>query len=81
LSKHAHNKSNVVDGCHFEKLPYLRNGLTGILKKKFSRHNRAVFHQISMKLECGPMPNLMVALPNIGGALCSTLQSLADAHY
>ena len=33
------------------------------------------------KLECGPMPNLMVALPNIGGALCSTLQSLADNHY
>jgi len=27
------------------------------------------------------MPNLMVALPNTGGALCSTLQSLADAHY
>jgi len=34
-----------------------------------------------MQLECGPMPNLMVALPNIGGALCSTPQSLADAHY
>jgi len=33
------------------------------------------------KLECGPMPNLMVALPNIGGALGSTPQSLADAHY
>ena len=33
------------------------------------------------KLECGPMPNLMVALPNIGGAICSTPQSLADAHY
>jgi len=33
------------------------------------------------KLECGPMPNLMVALPNTGGALCSTPQSLADAHY
>ena len=33
------------------------------------------------KLESGPMPNLMVALPNIGGALCSTKQSLADAHY
>ena len=27
------------------------------------------------------MPNVMVALSNIGGALCSTLQSLADAHY
>ena len=27
------------------------------------------------------MPNVMVALLNIGGALCSTPQSLADAHY
>ena len=27
------------------------------------------------------MPNVMVALPNIGVALCSTPQSLADAHY
>jgi len=27
------------------------------------------------------MPNVMVALPDIGGALCSTPQSLADAHY
>jgi len=26
------------------------------------------------KLECGPMPNVMVALPNIGGAVCSTPQ-------
>jgi len=33
------------------------------------------------ELECGQMPNVMVALPNTGGALCSTLQSLADAHY
>jgi len=33
------------------------------------------------ELECAPMPNLMVTLPNIGGALCSTPQSLADAHY
>ena len=34
-----------------------------------------------MKLECGPMPNVMAALQNIGGALCSTPQTLADAHY
>jgi len=27
------------------------------------------------------MPNVMIALPNTGGALCSTPQSLADAHY
>ena len=33
-------------------------------------------HKIQ-KLECGPMPNVMAALPNIGGALCSTSQNLA----
>jgi len=27
------------------------------------------------------MPNVMAALPNIGGAPCSKPQSLADAHY
>jgi len=27
------------------------------------------------------MPNVMAALPSIGGALCSTPQNLADAHY
>jgi len=27
------------------------------------------------------MPNMMAALANIGGALCSTMQSLADVHY
>jgi len=27
------------------------------------------------------MPNVTAALPNIGGALCSTPQSLADAKY
>jgi len=34
-----------------------------------------------IELECGPMPNVMAALPNVGGALCSTPQSLADVHY
>jgi len=27
------------------------------------------------------MPNVMVAMPNIGGAFCPTPKSLADAHY
>ena len=27
------------------------------------------------------MPNVMVALLNVRGALCSTPQSLVDAHY
>ena len=42
-------------------------------------------HKLTLRnkkqLECGPMPNVMVALPNIGGALCSTPQTLSDAHY
>jgi len=32
-------------------------------------------------LECGPMPNVMADLRNIGGTLCSTPQILADTHY
>jgi len=31
-----------------------------------------------LKLECGPMPNVMAALSNKGGALCSTLQRFAE---
>ena len=27
------------------------------------------------------MPKVMAALPNMGGAVCSTPQRLADAHY
>jgi len=32
------------------------------------------------ELECGPMPNVMVALPNIGGALCSTPLCYASGY-
>jgi len=27
---------------------------------------------LTHSVECGPMPNVMAALPNTGGALCST---------
>ena len=30
--------------------------------------------------KCGQMPNVMAALTNTGGAVCSMPQSLADAH-
>jgi len=49
---------------------------SGVVLKKLN-----LTQQKQTTLECGPMPNVMVALPNIGGALCSTPQSLADAHY
>jgi len=39
-----------------------------------------IFAVLLCELECGPMPNVMDALPNIGGALCSMPQSLAHAH-
>jgi len=45
-----------------------------------SNHARTLSGIIHRQLECGPVPNVMAGLPNIGGALCSTPQSLADAH-
>jgi len=53
--------------------------LSSILSVKYSLSYSMSTRVI--KLECGPMPNVMAALPNIGGTLCSTPQSLADAHY
>ena len=67
---------NKGEFCHFTvttRVSVVRVGVSDV-KTRF-------FHENIIKLECGPMPNVMVALPNIGGALCSTPQSLADAHY
>jgi len=33
-----------------------------------------MYNQNNQKLQCGPMPNVMTALPNIGGAVCLTSQ-------
>jgi len=40
-----------------------------------------IYSKVKPQLERGPVPNVMAALPNIGGDLCSTPQSLADAYY
>jgi len=48
-----------------------------IVRGKVFLSSKEIIHQ----LEREPMPNVMVTLPNIGGALCSMLQSLADALY
>jgi len=65
--------------------------IKGPLPKTLTANGTVYFYQMTItisyyrkytaKLECGPMPNVMAALPNIGGALCSTPQSLAAAHY
>jgi len=37
--------------------------------------------ELMITRKCGPMTNVMVALPNIGSAICSTPQRLAFTHY
>ena len=52
-----------------------------VFSTAFKACKSSIHNNFLNELERGPMPNVMVALPNIGGALCSTPQSLADTHY
>jgi len=66
-----------------KKVVVLRTGFnpTRFISPCYNTAHACNVHKIiHTQLECGPMPNVMVALPNIGGALCSAPQSLADAH-
>jgi len=62
------------------KLCYYRPERRGYHRVIDGAEKLNVLFSSNTELECGSMPNLMVALPNIGGALCSTPQSLADTH-
>jgi len=44
-------------------------------------NNFTISKHYKHQLECEPMPNVMAALPNAGGGLCSTPQSMANAQY
>jgi len=55
------------------QLPFTRFGEDFIGYMTLPDAQLTVSKQIS-KVECGPMPNVMAALPNIGGALCSAPQ-------
>jgi len=73
--KHFHAVKNNV---FISSIEYLREQST---KDKFHRiklafRNRTTFRTIIQTIVCGPVPSVMAA----GGALCSTPQSLADAH-
>ena len=50
--------------------------ISACFRHGITRHCSKKKHQ----LECGPMPNMTVALPHIGGALWSTPQSLPTAR-
>ena len=60
---------------------YGRTGIDYYILIIFIHHIGRHTRKNRLKLECGPMPNVMAALSNVGGALCSTPQSLADAHH
>jgi len=66
------------EGCNFGGIVDNAANLGGSNPPKTYFANVKAF---KAKLECGTMPNVMAALPNIGGAFCSTPQSLADARY
>jgi len=44
-------------------------------------HWQTQVHRTQFTTRMWANANVMAALTNIGGALCSTPQSLADAHY
>jgi len=70
-----------------------RKDISPIKKTGFTNPSSSVLEQVEdprgsgltqvihLELECGPMPYAMAALTNVGGALCSTSQSLAEAQY
>ena len=60
---------------------YYNFAAESFLSKKLRRRLHSIEVEFYSKLESGPMPNVMAALPNIGGALCSLPESLADAQY
>jgi len=48
----------------------IASGVTRIWCKEAQNYMKLLVTQNDAKLECGPMPNVMVALSNTGGALC-----------
>jgi len=52
-----------------------------VAKFRENRHRDVEKSVMGIKKDKTKMPNVMAALPNIGGGLCSTPQTLAHAHY
>jgi len=72
-------KSGAFEAPKYTKANFFRGLAADPAGRPYSRGKTHLENR--EKLQCGPMSNVMAALPNIGGALCSTPQSLADAHY
>ena len=81
--KKDRKKKEETTGLKYNGLPYSKSGHNksagavlhghgGLLPHSGRDRTRVPFGETRRKLECGPMPNVMAALPNIGIALCST---------
>ena len=68
----------LIAAGHPSRLPQISDFSTDE-KRKYA--HLSITKTKNKTLEYGPMPNVMAALPNIGGALCSTPQCLTDANY
>ena len=62
-------------------VPQTNERISADREPKFTILQGHVEEVLLLNKKCEPMPNVVAALPNIGVALCSTPQSLADAHY
>jgi len=70
-----HNRISVVKMVDATARMGLTLLVTLVSGPDFADGNITEPSRFKKKLECGPMPNVrMVALPNIGGAVCSTPQ-------
>jgi len=73
--------NSATDCLEHSSLNIFRVNITHLLNGLWAAELVLSHKKEHTQLECGAMPNIMAALLNIGGALCSTTQSLADAHY
>jgi len=62
----------------FRPMPIVAKPISAADSSFFQNNRRIKKHSVVFLWS---MPNVMAALPNISGALCSTPQSFADANY
>jgi len=73
---------SFVITLHYYSVESVQTVHTALSPEELILHTKTYYltRHVYVQLECGPMPNVMAALPNTSGALCSTPQNLTDAH-
>jgi len=83
----THYYSSGIETGSFLQMSYCKKSIAsvGLLTQERTeatqkrRKTRTQSNRNITELECGPLPNVMTALSNIGSALCSTPQSLTPS--